>query len=90
MLVRFRIDGVLQEMMTVPKDRVLEVTSRIKIMSRLTIADYTLDAIGMEAEGAVIDKGVGCSSCGYTGYKGRESPGGGAIDLFVDFAIVAQ
>jgi type IV pilus assembly protein PilB len=39
MLVRFRIDGVLQEMMTVPKDRVLEVTSRLKIMSRLNIAE---------------------------------------------------
>jgi type IV pilus assembly protein PilB len=39
MLIRFRIDGVLQEMMSVPKDRVLEITSRIKIMSRLNIAE---------------------------------------------------
>jgi type IV pilus assembly protein PilB len=39
MLVRFRIDGVLQEMMTVPKDRVLEITSRLKIMARLNIAE---------------------------------------------------
>jgi type IV pilus assembly protein PilB len=39
MLVRFRVDGVLQEMMTVPKDRVLEITSRLKIMSRLNIAE---------------------------------------------------
>jgi type IV pilus assembly protein PilB len=39
MLVRFRIDGVLQEMMSVPKDRVLEITSRLKIMSRLNIAE---------------------------------------------------
>jgi len=39
MLVRFRIDGVLQEMMCIPKERILEVTSRIKIMSRLNIAE---------------------------------------------------
>ena len=39
MLVRFRIDGVLQEMMTVPKDRILEITSRLKILSRLNIAE---------------------------------------------------
>jgi type IV pilus assembly protein PilB len=39
MLVRFRVDGVLQEMMTVPKDRILEITSRLKIMSRLNIAE---------------------------------------------------
>jgi len=39
MLIRFRIDGVLQEMLALPKDRILEVTSRVKIMSRLNIAE---------------------------------------------------
>jgi len=39
MLVRFRIDGVLQEMMTIPVDRLAETVSRIKIMSRMDIAE---------------------------------------------------
>lgn len=39
MLIRFRVDGVLQEMMTIPKDRVAEIASRIKIMSHLDIAE---------------------------------------------------
>jgi type IV pilus assembly protein PilB len=39
MLVRFRIDGVLQEMMTIPVDRMPETVSRIKIMSRMDIAE---------------------------------------------------
>ncbi|HAJ80576.1 MAG TPA: type II secretion system protein GspE [Fibrobacteres bacterium] len=39
MLIRFRIDGVLQEMMSVSKDRILEVVSRIKIIARLNIAE---------------------------------------------------
>jgi type IV pilus assembly protein PilB len=39
MLVRFRIDGVLQEMMTIPKDKTPETVSRIKIMSRMDIAE---------------------------------------------------
>ena len=37
--VRFRIDGVLQEITTIPKDRISEVISRIKIMSRMDIAE---------------------------------------------------
>ena len=39
MLVRFRIDGVLQEMMTIPVDRLAETVSRIKIMARMDIAE---------------------------------------------------
>jgi type IV pilus assembly protein PilB len=39
MAIRFRIDGVLQEITTVPKDRIAEVISRIKIMARMDIAE---------------------------------------------------
>ncbi|MBD3316481.1 MAG: type II secretion system protein GspE [Chitinivibrionales bacterium] len=39
MNVRFRIDGVLQEMMSIPNERVLEVTSRLKIMAKMDIAE---------------------------------------------------
>jgi type IV pilus assembly protein PilB len=39
MTVRFRIDGVLQEIACIPKDRIPEVISRVKIMSRMDIAE---------------------------------------------------
>ena len=39
MAVRFRVDGVLQEMAAIPKDRVLETVSRLKIMARMDIAE---------------------------------------------------
>ncbi len=39
MCVRFRIDGVLQEMLSVPSGRIAEVISRLKIMSRMDIAE---------------------------------------------------
>ncbi len=39
MLVRFRVDGILQEMLTVPIDRIPEVASRIKVMAHLDIAE---------------------------------------------------
>jgi len=39
MSVRFRVDGVLQEMVSIPISRVNEVTSRLKIMSRMDIAE---------------------------------------------------
>lgn len=39
MNVRFRIDGVLQEMAVIPSDRVREVSSRIKIMGKMDIAE---------------------------------------------------
>lgn len=37
--VRFRIDGVLQEITSIPKDRISEVISRIKILSKMDIAE---------------------------------------------------
>jgi type IV pilus assembly protein PilB len=39
MAVRFRIDGVLQEIAGIPRVRVPEVTSRIKILSHMDIAE---------------------------------------------------
>jgi type IV pilus assembly protein PilB len=39
MIVRFRIDGVLQEITSIPKERIPEVISRIKILSRMDIAE---------------------------------------------------
>lgn len=39
MAVRFRIDGVLQEITTIPKNRIAEVISRVKILSRMDIAE---------------------------------------------------
>ncbi len=39
MCVRFRIDGILQEMMTIPVDKIPETTSRIKVMSHMDIAE---------------------------------------------------
>ncbi len=39
MAVRFRIDGVLHEMTSIPVDRMLETVSRIKIMARMDIAE---------------------------------------------------
>jgi type IV pilus assembly protein PilB len=39
MAVRFRVDGVLQEMANIPRDRILETVSRLKIMSKMDIAE---------------------------------------------------
>jgi type IV pilus assembly protein PilB len=39
MAVRFRIDGVLQEMMSIPVERIPETVSRLKIMARMDIAE---------------------------------------------------
>jgi len=39
MAIRFRIDGVLQEITGIPRARVAEVTSRIKIMAHMDIAE---------------------------------------------------
>lgn len=39
MLIRFRIDGILQEMLTIPAVRIAEVISRVKIMAHLDIAE---------------------------------------------------
>jgi type IV pilus assembly protein PilB len=37
--VRFRIDGVLQEMASLPSERTAQVTSRLKVLSRMDIAE---------------------------------------------------
>jgi type II secretory ATPase GspE/PulE/Tfp pilus assembly ATPase PilB-like protein len=37
--VRFRLDGVLQQVMTIPKNRQNEIISRIKILARMDIAE---------------------------------------------------
>lgn len=39
MAVRFRIDGVLQEIATIPRVRIPEIISRVKIMSHMDIAE---------------------------------------------------
>lgn len=39
MMVRFRIDGVLHEMGMIPRERIAEVVSRIKILSNMDIAE---------------------------------------------------
>jgi len=37
--IRFRIDGVLQEITSIPKKRIPEIISRIKILSKMNIAE---------------------------------------------------
>ncbi len=39
MCVRFRVDGILQEMMNIPAEKIPETTSRIKVMSHMDIAE---------------------------------------------------
>jgi type IV pilus assembly protein PilB len=39
MAIRFRIDGVLQEIAAIPQERIAEIISRIKIMSHMDIAE---------------------------------------------------
>ena len=56
--VRYRIDGVLQEAATVPASAIPAVTSRIKIMSDLDIAERRIPQdgrVGMELNGKHID-----------------------------------
>ena len=45
-LVRFRVDGVLQEGLQIPKARLPAVTARIKVMSRLNLAESRLPQDG--------------------------------------------
>jgi type IV pilus assembly protein PilB len=49
MRIRFRVDGVLQEMAKVPKRMVAGVVSRIKIMSELDIAEKRIPQDGRVA-----------------------------------------
>ena len=44
--VRYRIDGVLYEKLTIPKNQQAAVVSRIKIMSRMNIAEHRLPQDG--------------------------------------------
>jgi len=44
--VRFRIDGVLHDTFTLPKQQVLELSSRLKIMANLNIAERRLPQDG--------------------------------------------
>jgi type IV pilus assembly protein PilB len=56
--VRYRIDGVLQEAATVPASAIPAVTSRIKILSDLDIAEKRIPQdgrVGMELNGKHID-----------------------------------
>src|SRR3954463_6426457 len=56
--VRYRIDGVLQEAATVPASAIPAVTSRIKILSDLDIAEKRIPQdgrVGMELKGKHID-----------------------------------
>ncbi|MBL7073774.1 Flp pilus assembly complex ATPase component TadA [candidate division KSB1 bacterium] len=46
MVVRLRVDGVLREVMAVPKSSLPGVVSRIKILSRLNIAEHRLPQDG--------------------------------------------
>jgi len=45
-VVRYRIDGVLYEKLTVPKSQQAAVVSRVKIMARLNIAEHRLPQDG--------------------------------------------
>ena len=38
-LVRYRVDGMLREVITIPKDLQLPLTSRLKIMANMDIAE---------------------------------------------------
>ena len=60
--IRYRIDGALQDVMSLPIKIHLPLTSRIKIMSDLNIADHIRPQDGQfsfEAKGRVIDIRVG-------------------------------
>ena len=56
--VRFRIDGILQEVMTPPDEMRLALTSRIKVMAGLDIAEHRLPQDGrlrLDAAGGEVD-----------------------------------
>src|SRR2546430_666607 len=56
--VRFRVDGVLQEIMTVPRRMAAGVVSRVKIMAELDIAERRLPQdgrVGLAVEGRHVD-----------------------------------
>lgn len=53
MKVRYRVDGVLHEAMTIPKKLVLGLTSRIKIMSEMDIAEHRIPQDGRSSFSAL-------------------------------------
>jgi type IV pilus assembly protein PilB len=56
--VRFRVDGVLQEILTVPRRMAAGVVSRVKIMTELDIAERRLPQdgrVGLTVEGRHVD-----------------------------------
>jgi len=56
--VRFRVDGVLREVMTVPRRMAAGVVSRVKIMTELDIAERRLPQdgrVGLTVEGRRVD-----------------------------------
>ncbi len=68
MRVRYRIDGVLQEAATVPSSAVPAVTSRVKIMSDLDIAERRVPQdgrISLQVAGKPIDLRVATLPCAY-------------------------
>src|SRR3954452_20080308 len=68
MRVRYRIDGVLQEAATVPSSAVPAVTSRVKILSDLDIAERRVPQdgrISLEVASKPIDLRVATLPCAY-------------------------
>src|SRR5215217_4505687 len=68
MRVRYRIDGVLQEAATVPVSAVPAVTSRVKILSDLDIAERRVPQdgrISLEVASKPIDLRVATLPCAY-------------------------
>jgi type IV pilus assembly protein PilB len=68
MRVRYRIDGVLQEAATVPNSAVPAVTSRVKILSDLDIAERRVPQdgrISLDVDGKPIDLRVATLPCAY-------------------------
>ncbi len=68
MRVRYRIDGVLQEAATVPQSAVPAVTSRVKILADLDIAERRVPQdgrISLEVAGKPIDLRVATLPCAY-------------------------
>lgn len=68
MRIRYRIDGVLQEAATVPNSAVPAVTSRVKILADLDIAERRIPQdgrISLEVAGKPIDLRVATLPCAY-------------------------
>jgi type IV pilus assembly protein PilB len=68
MRIRYRIDGVLQEAATVPQSAVPAVTSRVKILADLDIAERRIPQdgrISLEVAGKPIDLRVATLPCAY-------------------------